>query len=235
MSRSTQEQQALLDAATLQLRHELNVGVVTAQSAAREEEKDLRKVWEAKVRPSVIDYLKEHRLEDHEGAIDVVSRLLFLKQPTQANVAAAVAQAGVKAKVFSETELRQELEAELKAEGASSTLIAKFEFMSVAQLQAKLEELRNVKRWKSMSHTELQAAANAEHASTPSGVTPVPEGTPILSPSISRRALTQYAVDEMRKLIRAFDQKHGIGSGQVAVDARLSGADANEIKRLYSI
>jgi hypothetical protein len=39
----------------------------------------------------------------------------------------------------------------------------------------------------------------------------------------------------LRKLKRIMDQRHGLGAGEVAINARLSGADVNEINRLYGV
>lgn len=106
--------------------------------------------------------------------------------------------------------------------------------VSTEAMAQELANLKNARAYRNLSHTELQAQVRGERE-VPEGVAPVPQGMPILSPSISRHALAQYDADGIRKLIRAFDQKHGIGSGKAAVTARLSGADAAEIKRQYSI
>src|SRR6266571_6191228 len=186
--RSNQEVQALLDSAKAEIYQELNARVAVANAVVDDAREDLEKDWYARVRPHVVDYLKEHRLEDHEGAIDTVSRTLAkaIKQPTQASIAAAVTQAAVKPKQFSEEELRQELETQLKEEGASSTLIAKFQFMSLAELQTKLQNMRDIARWKTLGHDDLQAEAQGERQVLP-GITPIAPDTPILSPNISRR------------------------------------------------
>src|SRR6266566_216074 len=207
-----------------------------AESEAEQKRLEYREVRMSVIRPTVVEYIKNEREDlDLEANIGVICNRLVdqNRQPTEANIRAAIAQGGVQPKVLSEAEQREALETKLKEEGASSTLIAKFASMSTEQLQAKLEELKNFRRWQGMSHAELQAEARSERV--PPGVEPVAPGTPILSPSINRRALTHYSTEELRKLERAMDQRHGLGVGDVAISARLSGADANEIKRIYGV
>ncbi len=208
-----------------------------AESEAEQKRLEYREVRMSVIRPTVVEYIKNEREDlDLEANIGVICNRLVdqNRQPTEANIRAAIAQGGVQPKVLSEAEQREALETKLKEEGASSTLIAKFASMSTEQLQAKLEELKNLRRWQGMSHAELQAEAQAERQ-VPPGVVPVAPGTPILSPSITRHVFSRYSTEELHKLIRSMDQKHGLGAGDVAVSARLSGADANEIKRIYGI
>lgn len=215
---------------------EINAGVASAEAETKQKEQELLEMRLDPLRPNIREGLAKTIFAVNTSNENFVGKwLLQNKKPaTEDAIAEAIKALGPKLAQkppLTEAELRQEL----INEGASPTLIAKFEYMTMDQLWAKLEELKNVNRWKSMSHNELVAEVKLV-SQVPPGITPVAPGTPILEPHISRRALARgYSAEEMLKLIRSMDQKFGVGAGDVAVSARLSGADALEIKRLYSI
>jgi hypothetical protein len=144
------------------------------------------------------------------GNIDVLTDALLKKTPysfTDKAIEAAIKALGSSLSqkpAPTEAEQREDLETQLKAEGASSTLIAKFKYMSLDQLRAKLEELENARRWKTMSHSELKAEVAAQSNE------PAYEQLPYLS------AFAFQTMDgaEMRELIHRY--------GKAQVDARLA-------------
>src|SRR6266704_4987546 len=135
-----------------------------AESEAEQKRLEYREVRMSVIRPTVVEYIKTEREDlDLEANIGVICNRLVdqNRQPTEANIRAAIAQGGVQPKVLSEAEQRQELEAKLKEEGASSTLIAKLPAMTVEELRIKLQNMKNVQRWKGMTHAQLQDEAQS--------------------------------------------------------------------------
>jgi hypothetical protein len=132
---------------------------------------------------------------------------------------------------------------------ASAKTIGRKYVVATAQLRQELENLERERELRGLGHDALVSAANAEaieasaesdphlgrSRGVPPGVTPVQPGTAILSAHVSRNALAKFSPEEIRKLKRTMDQRHGVGAGEIAINARLSGADADEIKRQYSI